>query len=656
MYPFAVLIAVLCALMAGTVDVTAQPPPGPPSNGAPTRISWEVKNRFRLFREEKDFLLHADALRGHSILESEQELARLSEGRGWARNMLGRLCIDASGRIAAPCVRDGSNENYLAPADHRVGVRLVGGDGATCAWRFDNGETPSQTANTPCSEDVRLFARANRITAASVEVTYPDGRIESISADIEVRDLLIAGLGDSVAAGEGNPDRPIALSDDGFCFRQFIGTARSEYFRPGRAGFKGDRSCEIARATPDEVEAWNKVAARWQNAACHRSLYSYQMRTAIALAVEHPHLAVTFLPLACTGATVADGLLGPQRARELDCGDRKCPRMVSAQITQLGEFLKQAQRQDSTRGLDLVFLTVGANDIDFSGLIADVIIEEAWSRALFKRSGILGSVEGSQEALDQTLPANFAKLRTALKALTRGDLSRVVYVPYGHPVLGPDGPCSGGRGGFDVHPAFNVDATRLNRAAAFVQGRFLPALKALATCTGGTLCGDAVKDAMTLADTHQPAFIGHGVCARAPSDPVFDNECFSADGDSFKSSLVAAATAPMACGRAASEFRAYAPRARWIRTANDSYFAAMTYPQGVSTALQPSDIHDATWGVLSAVYGGAVHPTAEGHAAMADAALAAARRRLALVPPDGEVVTVPLPTPTAPGPTGEPAR
>ena len=44
----------------------------------------------------------------------------------------------------------------------------------------------------------------------------------------------------------------------------------------------------------------------------------------------------------------------------------------------------------------------------------------------------------------------------------------------------------------------------------------------------------------------------------------------------------------------------------------------MTYPQGLPSSSQPSDIHDATWGVLSAVYGGAVHPSAEGHAAMAD--------------------------------------
>jgi len=37
--------------------------------------------------------------------------------------------------------------------------------------------------------------------------------------------------------------------------------------------------------------------------------------------------------------------------------------------------------------------------------------------------------------------------------------------------------------------------------------------------------------------------------------------------------------------------------------------------------------------VLAAVYGGAIHPTAEGHAAMADAALPAMREALGLPEP-----------------------
>jgi hypothetical protein len=76
----------------------------------------------------------------------------------------------------------------------------------------------------------------------------------------------------------------------------------------------------------------------------------------------------------------------------------------------------------------------------------------------------------------------------------------------------------------------------------------------------------------------------------------------------------------------------------------------MTYPQGLPTSSQPSDIHDATWGILSAVYGGAVHPSAEGHAAMADAALPAVASVLQLDIVEPEVIREPVaPVVIAPG-------
>src|SRR5262249_715231 len=110
----------------------------------------------------------------------------------------------------------------------------------------------------------------------------------------------------------------------------------------------------------------------------------------------------------------------------------------------------------------------------------------------------------------------------------------------------------------------------------------------------------------------------------------------------FESSLTKGATDPMTCGYPASEFRPYASRARWIRTANDSYFTAMTYPEGLPAVLQPSDLHDAIWGVFAAVYGGAGHPTAEAPAAMGEAALAVARQVLGVSAPDPLVRSEPL--------------
>ena len=560
---------------------------------------------------------------------------------------MNRLCIDLFGRVSEPCTRDTVKESYLTPGDHPITVRLAGPIpvGATCAWSFEDGEAPRQLT-LDCAEPVNLRVRYGRATVAAVDVSSGPETPQRVSTEIMVRDFFIAGLGDSIASGEGNPDRAIALSDEGFCFRSYLGTAGRQYYRPSRAGFKGGRACEA----PETLQAWQRQSALWFNSACHRSLYSYQTRTALALAVQYPHIAVTYLPLACTGATISDGLFGPQGVRE--CPPAKtagpCRGTVNAQLDELRAALSVAKKRQPDRTLDLVLLSVGANDINFSGLLGDVIVDTTTERALFKRSGVIGSINDLRAALARELPQSFAKMREALRSLI-GDLQQVVYVSYANPTLADGVPCPGGRAGFDIHPSFNAEPQRLANVSGYVQNEFLPQLKALATCRSGVLCRDPVADRMTFVDAHQAAFATHGFCARAAADPEFDRECFSVKGESFDPDIVTAANQPMLCGRGASEYRAYVPRARWIRDANDSYFSAMTYPQGLPSSSQPTDIHDATWGVLSAVYGGAVHPSAEGHAAMADAALRAVTSVLQLDPSQTEIVEEPI-APAAPRP------
>jgi hypothetical protein len=611
-------------------------------------ITWAVANRFRLFRDERDFHRHAEAAQGRTVLEAEQALAEATEGRGWARDTVVRLCLDPAGRLADQCMRDGVRENYFNPTDHRVEMQLAGilPAGATCTWNFGDADAAAATPGADCAMPVVARLRYGKPTRVSVDIAAPGVAVRRATADIAVRDLLIAGLGDSIASGDGNPDRPVALSDEGFCFRRFVPTGNAEYFRPGRIGFSGDRACDGDRTSDSDRAEWARRSARWMSPACHRSLYGYQLRAALALAIASPHAAVTFLPLACTGATIDAGLFGSQRARELNCdsgGATACPNTTPAQVAQLRDIVARAQRGQPGRALDLVFLTIGANDINFSGLIADIIIESRGERALLSRAGIISSVEAAQATLDKKLPGDFARLRAALKPLVNNALERVVYVSYGNPALGPDGgPCPGGLGGLDIHPAFGADAERLRHAATFVQDKFLPALKGIVTCSAKGACQNPA-DTMTFVDDHQAEFAQHGFCASAPTDPPFDRECFSPAGKSFNDSLVDGAAEPLACGAAVSEFRAYARRARWIRTPNDSYFAAMTFPEGVSATLQPSNLHDATWGVLSAVYGGAFHPTAEGHAAMADAALAGAKAVLGLSGTNEPIIAAPLP-------------
>src|SRR4051794_8501417 len=383
-----ILAALLASMLAGLPISSAE---AQTAAGGPLQISWEVRNRFRLFREERDFALHVEAARGRSVLGSERVLELQSDGRGWARNTVNRLCIDLAGRVNEPCTRDNVRESYLTPVDHPVVVRLTGPVpvGATCAWSFDDGDGP-QASTFDCAEPVNFRARYGRTTVASVDVSSAEGS-QRVATEIAVRDIFIAGLGDSIASGEGNPDRAIALSDEGFCSRPYLGTAPAQYSRPSRAGYKGGRACEA----PDTLAVWQRQSALWLNAACHRSLYSYQTRTALALAVQYPHIAVTFLPLACTGATIADGLFGTQRARERlpSKSNSNCTGTVNGQLAELREAVTAAKRRQPDRKLDLVLLSVGANDIYFPGLVADVIVDTPTERALFRRSSVMASVD-----------------------------------------------------------------------------------------------------------------------------------------------------------------------------------------------------------------------------------------------------------------------
>jgi hypothetical protein len=642
MHALAALIVSLAALLlspwvAGTADA------GLREDGA-LRIEWEVKNRFRLFRREADFQRHVAADHGDGVLASERRLARETDGRGWAREVVERLCVDRSGNLLETCERDGVRESYLTPRDHRIGVALAGTvpPNSGCIWSFHDGDGPPRQLNADCNEEIKLRVRYGRPTDAAVDVILPDGTAQRLTSQIQVRDVLIAGVGDSIAAGEGNPDRAVRLSEEGFCFRRFGG---GDYFRPGREGYRGDKSCITVPGNDGSGSNWARQSARWLSGACHRSLYSYQTRTALALAVGSPHLAVTFIPLGCSGATVDIGFLGPLRI--LECpGGTPCPRTVRPQMADLADVMATAHRQNPNRMIDLVLLTIGANDVLFSGLMANVIVEPSTERNLLSAAGKLNNVEESQRILDRELPGNFARVRAALKPFVGGDLSRVVFLTYANPALAdPHTLCPGGREGFDVHPAFGADGERLRQVVDFVTRRFMPRMKALARCEDAKDCRDPTTEAMTFVDAHQQEFAYHGVCARSRDDPPFDRECLRGHSETFRSGLTRAATDPMSCGYPPSEFRPYASRARWIRTANDSYLAAMTYPEGLPVMLQPSDLHDAIWGMLAAVYGGAVHPTAEGHAAMADAALVAVREALGLDSKAAEVRSEPLPEP-----------
>jgi lysophospholipase L1-like esterase len=102
----------------------------------------------------------------------------------------------------------------------------------------------------------------------------------------------------------------------------------------------------------------------WQDRRCHRSTRSAQAMTALALEESDPRRSVTFVDLACSGATIAAGLLGPWVGVE-DPGDgTTLPPQVLASKALIGP-----------RTPDAVLLSVGGNDAGFDQIVLNCIAE-----------------------------------------------------------------------------------------------------------------------------------------------------------------------------------------------------------------------------------------------------------------------------------------
>src|SRR5438874_4922209 len=226
MLPICILALLLVLSWFGGQAARAEPA----ASNAP-RIEWEAKNRFRLFRTEADFQRHVEATRSDGVLAAERRLAKESDGRGWARDTVERLCVDRTGRLLEFCERDGERENYLAPHDHRVGVTLSGTLPANevCGWSFDDGDGHPRQVNAACDEEVRARLVSSRPTLASVDIVLPDGTALRLISEIAVRDVLIAGW-----AIRSRPARAIPTGRGNCRIRDFASSALTPVNITGR--------------------------------------------------------------------------------------------------------------------------------------------------------------------------------------------------------------------------------------------------------------------------------------------------------------------------------------------------------------------------------------------------------------------------------------
>jgi hypothetical protein len=597
---------------------------------------------------------------------------------GWAAQTVAETCYDSSmrpRRYPAQCERKYSwgtaKEDYVLPEAHTVVIGLAqpsdaGGD---CIWTWQPrrpGGKP-ETKRIACSDKLTIarvpYALDRAHSGVSVSVRLPDGR-EFVEQDVVVEDLFVVALGDSFASGESNPDRPVQFSAsrqmvyDPLLLRSEIASrapAEKQAVQPGYGlaaadektdpkvlprRFMSDEAAETfyPLASREFAAAFEKAAARWLSRDCHRSQYGYPFRVAIELVLENRHRSVTLASFACSGAEIAEGLFLDMDPRE---GASEIPGgKVRAQLDQLSDLLCRGGRTQSgnyvlpvyahgstqvsaqriakawcppplrKRPIDVVLLSVGGNDVGFGALATYALTENLGDLA-----PIVALVGRSMRFPPQVARVYLHVLDERMKALKDAlhegfgvSPARVVQSSYEPMHYDETGALCGLHStlGMDVHPGLRLSRQRLQETADFL-GEVLARLQCISDPRSRVGCPSKLATGagtgFALVTEHIPEFARRGLCARDPKRALADGVAMRMprkppNGDPFKP-YSPAATLP------------YAHQWRLFRTPNDAFLTAHTHREGSSLfdILQPA---------YAGLYSGAIHPTAEAHAIVAD--------------------------------------
>jgi hypothetical protein len=158
-----------------------------------------------------------------------------------------------------------------------------------------------------------------QLTITVITLVSPFPETTTYSQLVRVKDFLIVGMGDSAGSGEGNPHTP---------------------------------------ATSDHRETW-------QNARCHRSALSGQALAAKVLEDLDTKSSVTFVHVACSGATIHEGLLGPYKPQ---LEDGFTDQTLDSQVGVVKGIV-------GTRHIDAILVTVGINELKWGDLILACIAQ-----------------------------------------------------------------------------------------------------------------------------------------------------------------------------------------------------------------------------------------------------------------------------------------
>jgi hypothetical protein len=232
----------------------------------------------------------------------------------------------------------------------------------------------------------------------SVETTT--GRIPNSKA-FRIRDTLMVSIGESMAAGQGNPDIRRVPSDSQALkcgltklalIRDKVADQLDEWTDDlaENGGLHGKRLA-VELKVAEEVAGWAEALgdavvdgvaefgrllfggssgpkpqpARWQEPRAYRSYQSGPARAAYLLESESETHAdrVTFLSFARSGAEIGAGLLGP-RTDDDEPSD--------GWIGNIGEIQELANTVGD-RPIDVLHISIGGNDVGFAAALEDLV-------------------------------------------------------------------------------------------------------------------------------------------------------------------------------------------------------------------------------------------------------------------------------------------
>jgi hypothetical protein len=235
------------------------------------------------------------------------------------------------------------DNDYVNPKGFEVGLdacksNLAGNLHPTrYQWRISNAATGyvHQAATTGCTFDRTTKPALPKLAQGEYSVrltlSFAGGTTRSGTGIINVKDLLIVSLGDSNAAGEGNPHR-----------------------------------------SDDDVPA--PSSREWWDMRCHRSSWSAAARAADEVETRDPHTSVTFLSFGCSGAEIIDGLVREYRGIDPQDGISEAPPQLLNLMRHIcGDWADEEKATGACytrpRQIDALWLMIGINDIGFSSIL-----------------------------------------------------------------------------------------------------------------------------------------------------------------------------------------------------------------------------------------------------------------------------------------------